>query len=123
MLLSQNKEQVVAHLVVGWEYDHPNWDHDGASPTNTKSLQMAIDFVCLLDDDSLMPEPMFHSSGTVGLFWSAPELYADLEFFENGTVAYYIECNGSKMKGVVEFNQYSSPYTSFLLHTLNPLIE
>lgn len=121
MILPPNKEHIVSQLLVGWKYDTSNWDNDGASPICTKSIQMAIDFVCLLEDDSTMPEPMFHSSGTVGLFWEDQGLYADLEFFDYGSIAYYIDINSNKFKGMSEFNTFiHSSVFGALLHHINP---
>jgi hypothetical protein len=46
---------------------------------------------------------MLHVNGHAGLFWRDDALYADLEFLGSGRVAYFIEKNGDKHKGVVNF--------------------
>jgi hypothetical protein len=78
-----------------------NWDGEGATAPNIVSLRAASSFVCLMDRDQAMPEPMLHSSGRAGLYWRSDTLYADLEFFEDGRLAYYVEIGSDRHKGVV----------------------
>lgn len=87
-----------------WQLLPANWDGEGASQANPRSIGGAIAFLNLLTATSDMPSPMLHSSGRAGLFFKTAELYADLEFLEDGRMAYYIERNGDKHKGVLDIS-------------------
>lgn len=86
-----------------------NWDGEGAVAPVSVSLKSAVSFVRSLGADQPIPTPMLHGNGLAGLFWEEPALYADLEFLENGHVAYYIERLGGKHKGVVPFDSKQMP--------------
>lgn len=86
-----------------------NWDGEGAAEPNARSLRDAVLFVRLLGENDPLPEPMLHASGNVGLFWKDEALYADIEFLRDGRIAYYIERQGDKHKGVVDFNSKKMP--------------
>jgi hypothetical protein len=85
----------------GWSLLDADWDGDGASAPDAGSLLGASSFVCVLPKGHVTPEPMLHSSGRAGLFWHEPSSYAHLEFLGDGRVAYYIEREEDKHKGVV----------------------
>lgn len=100
------------HLIAvfrAWEALGPNWDGEGAKVPNITSLRAASAFVCAMDRDSLMPEPMLHDSGRAGLFWQSANLYADLEFLESGSIAYYVERGADRHKGVAAFDGRNLP--------------
>jgi hypothetical protein len=72
-------------------------------------LQDAIAFVGLLKTDDALPEPMLNATGRAGLHWKRFGLYADIEFLGDGRLAYYIERNGDKHKGVLSFDAKHIP--------------
>jgi hypothetical protein len=80
-----------------------NWDGEGAARPSRTSIQDAVSFARLLDANFHEPEPMLLANGHASLFWDKPGLYADLEFLGNQRVAYFIEKNKDKHKGVVKF--------------------
>lgn len=86
-----------------WKELNSDWDGEGASAPNRTSLHEASAFACLLADDRPV-EPMLHASGRAGLYFRTATLYADLEFLGDGRTAYYVERNGGKHKGVVNFD-------------------
>jgi hypothetical protein len=87
-----------------------NWDGEGAAAPSDASMKAAAALACLLsDDENRLPEPMLHASGRAGLYWKASGLYADLEFLGDERVAYYIERDGGKHKGVVTFDSDKMP--------------
>jgi hypothetical protein len=94
-----------------WRVLQPDWDGEGAKAPVRESLEAAAAFACILSDEVAgeLPEPMLHASGRAGLFWHNANLYADLEFLADQRVAYYIERDGSKHKGVVTFNSHEMP--------------
>jgi hypothetical protein len=94
-----------------WRVLPANWDGERADAPVRESLTAAAAFACLLPEstETVLPEPMLHASGRAGLFWERTGLYADLEFLPKGRVAYYIERNGDKHKGVVNFNSHQLP--------------
>jgi len=85
-----------------------DWDGEGAEAPAANSLHEASAFACLLSDEREV-EPMLHASGRAGLYFRGLGLYADLEFIGDGRVAYYIERNGDKHKGVVNFDTKEMP--------------
>lgn len=93
----------------GWEKFQSNWDHEGANAPILSSLRAASQFAGLLDNRFIMPEPMLNDTGRAGLFWSEDNLYADIEFIENNFIAYYIERNNGRHKGVVAFDHQQIP--------------
>lgn len=93
----------------GWGLLTVGWDGEGAAAPNFRSLKEAVSFVGLLDEDGVLPEPMLHASGHAGLFWKDDSLYADIEFLGDGRIAYYIERQGDKHKGVLKFNSHKMP--------------
>lgn len=92
-----------------WGLLTEDWDGEGATMPNARSLKEAVSFIGLLDEDSVLPEPMLHASGHAGLFWKDSNLYADIEFLGDGRIAYYIECQGDKHKGVLKFDSQKMP--------------
>lgn len=94
-----------------WRALPANWDGEQARLPVQQSLKSAASFACLLPEGSeaALPEPMLHASGHAGLFWERTGLYADLEFLPDGRVAYYIERDGDKHKGVVNFSSHQLP--------------
>lgn len=92
-----------------WGLFRADWDGEGAAMPNARSLQVAVSFVGLLDEDSFLPEPMLHATGHAGLFWKDNSLYADIEFLGDGRIAYYIERQGDKHKGVLKFDPQKMP--------------
>jgi hypothetical protein len=91
-----------------WRLFPSNWDGEGADAPSQNSVAEAIRFSRLLSED-VAAEPMMFASGRAGLYWRNPSLYADLEFLGDGRIAYYIEQNGDKHKGVVKFDAREMP--------------
>lgn len=91
-----------------WSQLAADWDGEGALAPAQNSLHEASAFTCLLSDEREV-EPMLHATGRAGLYFRTAALYADLEFFGDGRVAYYIERNGDKHKGVVIFDKKEMP--------------
>lgn len=110
---SSERETSSSERVVGeirrWNVLPANWDGEGAIVPLSSSLKEAESFVRLLDHKMLAPEPMLNANGRAGLFWKNSSLYADLEFLGDGRMAYYIEQNGDKHKGVLNFNSKIMP--------------
>lgn len=86
-----------------------NWDGEGAAPPVIRSLQAASDFVCLLTPDVEMPAPMIHASGHAGLTWSGGNADGELEFLEDGAIAYYFADGRDKHSGVVTLEAKTIP--------------
>lgn len=105
---TSEQEHIIATLR-RWENYQANWDHEGAKAPNIGSVRSASAFICSLDRDATMPEPMLHDSGRAGLFWESDQLYADLEFLDEGSIAYYIERGSDRHKGVVAFDKQHIP--------------
>jgi hypothetical protein len=91
------------------EFNGPNWDGEGARAPITSSLRSASNFVCSLPPNAEMPEPLLHASGRAGLSWSRDDYYGELEFLDDGVVAYYFAIGRDKHKGVVSVNQRAIP--------------
>lgn len=92
-----------------WALFGENWDGEGASRPSSASINDAVSFTRLLDANLREPEPMLLASGHVALFWNEAGLYADLEFLGNNRVAYFIQKNDDKHKGVVTFDSEKMP--------------
>lgn len=92
-----------------WSLWGANWDGEGAVAPFISCIKRAASFASLLPGNVVLPEPMLHASGHTGLFWDDDGLYADLEFMESGRVAYYIEQNGDKHKGAINFDTKNLP--------------
>lgn len=92
-----------------WTALSDNWDGQGASAPLEQSVKEAVAFVRMLTPGIPLPDPMVHANGRAGLFWQEGQLYADLEFLGDGRMAYYIERNGDKHKGVVHFDLLNLP--------------
>ena len=103
-----SREKLVGELR-RWGLLNANWDGEGAAPPVARSMKEAVSFVRLLDEGNMLPEPMLHASGHAGLFWKDDALYADIEFLGDGRVAYYIEHQGDKHKGVLNFDSKKMP--------------
>jgi hypothetical protein len=97
------REHLIATLRQ-WESFKENWDGEGAKEPSLASLRAASRFACALESSDTIPEPQLHDTGRAGLFWDVAGLYADLEFLENGKIAYYIEREDGRHKGVVDFD-------------------
>ena len=91
-----------------WSQLGADWDGEGASAPVQSSLREASAFACLLADERIV-EPMLHASGRAGLYFRTAALYADIEFLGDGRAAYYVERNGDKHKGVVNFDKKEMP--------------
>lgn len=113
---TSEQEHIIATLR-NWESFKANWDHEEAKAPNLGSLRAASAFVCALDRDFAMPAPMLHDTGHAGLFWESDRFYADLEFLESGSIAYYIESGNDRHKGVVAFDRRKIP------EALEPLLK
>ena len=96
-------------ILRSWKDHGKDWDGEGAKSPNISSISAAANFVCLLDRDDLMPEPMLNDTGRAGLFWESDGLYADLEFSENGSIAYFIQHESQRYKGSVVFDGKKIP--------------
>jgi len=101
-------EKVVGELR-RWSFLKANWDGEGAAAPALESLRNAESFVRAYGDIGEVPEPMLNANGRAGLFWKLNGLYADLEFLGDSRLAYYIERNGDKHKGVTQFNPEEVP--------------
>jgi hypothetical protein len=106
--LTTPQERLVGELR-GWALLAANWDGEGVAAPNGHSLKEAVSFVRLLGDGVALPEPMLHATGHAGLFWKKDGFYADIEFLGDGRLAYYIECQGGKHKGVLNFDSKEMP--------------
>lgn len=102
------REKLVGELR-RWGVLAANWDGEGATVPATGSLKEAVSFVRLLGETAALPEPILHGSGHAGLFWKEDRLYVDIEFLGDGRIAYYIERQGDKHKGVVKFDSQRMP--------------
>lgn len=101
-----------------WSLLSADWDSEGACAPILSSVRQAETFVRLLNNTIPLPEPMLHANGRTGLYWNDGQLYADLEFLEDGRMAYFIERNGDKHKGVLKFDSSEMPSVfSTLLRT------
>lgn len=99
----------IAGELRSWGLLSANWDGEGAAVPDARSLKEAVSFIRLLGEGDPLPEPMLHGSGHAGLFWKDDSLYADIEFLGDGRVAYYIERQGDKHKGVLKFDSQNMP--------------
>ncbi len=103
-----SREKLIGELR-RWGLLNENWDGEGAALPVASSLKEAVSFVRLLGEGDMLPEPMLHASGHAGLFWKEGNLYADIKFLGDGRVAYYIERQGDKHKGVLKFDSQKMP--------------
>ncbi|MGE0187741.1 MAG: hypothetical protein AB7F79_00310 [Steroidobacteraceae bacterium] len=101
-------EKLVGELR-SWRLLTANWDGEGAKQPSDPSLKQAELFARLYQLSAIIPETMLNANGHAGLTWNEPSLYADLEFLGDGRLAYYIERNGDKHKGVTRFNSEEVP--------------
>jgi hypothetical protein len=92
-----------------WALFKENWDGEGASAPLASSLREAVAFAGILGESDLLPEAMLFAAGHAGLFWDEEKLYADLEFLGDGRIAYFIERQGDKHKGVLKFDSKKMP--------------
>ena len=106
------RETTPAEHAVGelrrWSLMPANWDGEGAAQPIPTSVREASAFAGLLPSTRTV-EPMLHASGRAGLYLRTATLYADIEFLGDGRIAYYIESNGDKHKGVVGFDSKKMP--------------
>ncbi len=86
-----------------------NWDHDGALAPIHTSLRQAISFVRLWETEEIPLEPTVNANGRAGLCMNEDRLYADFEFIGDTRVAYYIERDQDKHKGVIYFDEKKLP--------------
>lgn len=92
-----------------WTLLKENWDGERAPVPVPSSLREAVAFAGMLGESDVLPEPMLFPSGHAGLFWDEKKLYADLEFLGDGRIAYFIERQGDKHKGVLKFDSKAMP--------------
>jgi hypothetical protein len=92
-----------------WALLKENWDDERASAPVASSLREAVAFAGMLRESDVLPEAMLFASGHAGLFWDEKKLYADLEFLGDGRIAYFIERQGDKHKGVLKFDSKEMP--------------
>lgn len=92
-----------------WRLLIADWDGEGACAPILSSARQAEAFVRMLNVPIPLPEPMLHANGRAGLYWNDSRLYADLEFLGDGRMAYFIERNGDKHKGVLKFDASEMP--------------
>jgi hypothetical protein len=96
----------------------PSWDGEGANAPIPLSVESASDFIRLLPENVANAEPMLHANGLAGLFWNENGHYADLEFLGDGRIAYFIQRDDDKHKGVVHFGgKIVPPFLFALLET------
>lgn len=86
-----------------------NWDGEGAVAPCVLCLKQAVEFVRLLSKKMSLPEPMVHASGHIGLLWDDATIYADIEFLDGTKLAYFVERNGERHKGLMRFNASAMP--------------
>lgn len=107
------RETTHQELLIGelrnWASFDDNWDGEGASRPLSASIHDAVAFARLLDANVREPEPMLLASGHAALFWNEVGLYADLEFVGNNRVAYFVQKNDDKHKGVVTVDPEKMP--------------
>lgn len=93
-----------------WAFLYKDWDGEGASAPAPESIKNAVAFVGLIRDSADLPQPMLHATGNVSLYWDNKSLYADIEFLNDGRVAYFIKkINEDKHKGVLSFDPQKMP--------------
>jgi hypothetical protein len=93
-----------------------DWDGEGALKPIRQSIREAIHFVSLLDEKIILPELMLLCSGHISLFWNENNLYADIQFLGNGSIAYFIKKNEDTYKNVIEFKLQEIP--NIILHLI-----
>ena len=107
------RETTSQELLIGelrnWALFGDDWDGEGASRPLSASINDAVSFARLLDSSVREPEPMLLASGHAALFWNDGDLYADLEFIGNNRVAYFVQKNDDKHKGVTTFDSAKMP--------------
>lgn len=106
--LTTTREQLMGEIR-SWALLEVDWDGEGAAAPIAGCIKNAVSFIRLLPDTTSLPEPMLHASGNTGLFWGDGGFYADIEFLHNGRIAYYIEQNGDKHKGAINFDSENLP--------------
>jgi hypothetical protein len=102
------KEHLVADLR-NWLLWTSNWDGEGAKAPDAAAIGYAVNFVFGLDARIPMPEPMLFPSGNAGLFWETDQIYADLEFFGDGRLTYFVKRPEGRHKGVVKYEGKNIP--------------
>ncbi len=107
-------EKLVGELR-SWRALPADWDGEGAAQPSISSLKEAEAFARLLRSSAAIPEAMLNANGHAGLLWKNSNLYADLEFLGDGRLAYYVERNGGKHKGVDRFSSEQVPAVLKLL--------
>jgi hypothetical protein len=107
------RETTSQELLIGelrnWALFDENWDGEGAAKPIPASIRDAVSFARLLDASTHEPEPMLLASGRAALFWNEGGLYADLEFLGGNRIAYFVQKNGDKHKGVASFDPEKMP--------------
>lgn len=102
------RETSATEKVVGelrrWAALSVDWDGEGADAPNKQSLKAAADFIRLLPTAISDAEPMLHANGHAGLYWNQNNLFADLEFVDDGRIAYFIRHSEDKHKGLLHFD-------------------
>ena len=101
------KEHAIGELR-RWKFILSGWDGDQAQAPIPRPLEDAITFVRYWLTRQ-QPNLCCTRTGRAGLFWRENDLYADLEFLGSCRIAYFIERNGDKHKGVVNFDAKEVP--------------
>lgn len=104
-----DQEHIIAELRE-WAKLTANWDGEGALAPVGLSIGAASNFICVLPTGFIVPAPMLHASGRAGLEWSeAADAYGELEFLNDGRVAYYFTSATGTHKGVTAFDGLTIP--------------
>jgi len=96
--------------VEGWIELGSNWDGEGAHAPDPSSLRAVQQFVRLMDDAFVLPDAMLLPSGRAGLYWQIETQKADLEFFGDEKISYFVDRSPEgRHRGVVAFDQERIP--------------
>lgn len=102
-------EEIVGEIR-GWALFPANWDGENSQKPQTASLESATQFIRLLaPKNGHLPEPMLLASGRAGFYWDTGEFQADLEFWGDGRITYFVRRGSDKHKGMVRFEGESVP--------------
>jgi len=105
-----NEKQKLIEKIKNYSSLNFNWDGEGSEKIEQNSILSAINFIELMPNDKPIPEDMAFANGQVGLFWELENLYADLEFYSDHRITYFIEKNkNQKFRGFVLFDQKEFP--------------
>jgi hypothetical protein len=100
-------EKIVDELL-SWELYEENWDGEGAVKPCKHSISLAIEFLKAMPQTIVYPEPMLNANGHAGLFWDIENFYADIEFYEDDRITYFIKhSDKDQYRGVVNGSDFS----------------